>query len=309
MRLLVMTPIWPSRAHPSAGIFIANRVRGVPGIRVVVDRRRGTRWLRWLLLFIWDGLRVRGPLDGVEAHILYTAGFAGLVVARLRRVPLLAYAHGTDVRQYPQRRRGYRFFVRQVVRHADLLVTNSQDTVHLIDAIAADIGRRRAPVRVLPPGYDDQLFRPTPRAADRRGKVLYLGGTNPRKAPEVAHELADTLVGPGLNEVTPAEVARLIAEHDIVLVPSHAEPFGLVAAEAIGSGRWVVAREVGGLRDIVIDGVNGTLVADGDFAGALGRVPDYDPFQVARSVERYSLTAWQAAMRAAWEELLSARAR
>jgi glycosyltransferase involved in cell wall biosynthesis len=82
-----------------------------------------------------------------------------------------------------------------------------------------------------------------------------------------------------------------------------------VAAEAIGSGRWVVARDVGGLRDIVVDGVNGTLVSDGDFAGALARVPDYDPFAIARTVERYSLTAWQAAMRQAWEELLATATR
>jgi len=40
---------------------------------------------------------------------------------------------------------------------------------------------------------------------------------------------------------------------------------------------------VGGLTDIVIDGVNGTLVRDGDYARALGSVPDYDPQEVART--------------------------
>ena len=63
----------------------------------------------------------------------------------------------------------------------------------------------------------------------------------------------------------------------MVLVPSVAEPFGLVALEAIAAGRWVVASAVGGLRDIVIDGVNGSLVGDGDFDAALAAVPDYDP--------------------------------
>lgn len=307
MRLLVMTPIWPTPQRPSFGIFVQNRLRGVRGATVVVDRRSGRRWLWRLLVFIWSGLRVRGPLDGVEAHVLYTGGFAGLVVAKLRRVPLIAYAHGTDVRDYPIRRRGYRFFVRQVVRHADLLVTNSHDTVRLISVITANLHGHAAPVRVIPPGYDDDLFRPTPRRPDARGRVLYLGGTTPRKGPEVARELADTLAGPGLREVTPQEVARLIAEHDVVLMPSHAEPFGLVAAEAIGSGRWVVARDVGGLRDIIIDGVNGTLVGDGDFQGALRRIPDYVPDEIARTVQRYSLKRWQAAMQEAWEEVLARR--
>ena len=145
---------------------------------------------------------------------------------------------------------------------------------------------------------------PSPRPAERR--VLYLGGRNSRKGYEVARGLADTLVGPWLRDVEPAEVPALIAAHDVVLVPSVAEPFGLVAVEAIASGRWVVASAVGGLRDIVRDGVNGTLVTDGDFAGALARVPDYDPFAIAPTVERYSLAAWQAAMARVWDEVAPA---
>jgi glycosyltransferase involved in cell wall biosynthesis len=133
--------------------------------------------------------------------------------------------------------------------------------------------------------------------------VLYLGGSNPRKGHEVAVGLADTLVGPWLRDLDPAEIPALIAEHDIVLVPSAAEPFGLVAVEAIASGRWVVANAVGGLNDIVTDGVNGTLVTDGDFAGALERVPDYDPEAIARTVERFGLERWQAEMAAIWQEV------
>ena len=122
----------------------------------------------------------------------------------------------------------------------------------------------------------------------------------------MARGLADTLVGPGIREVDPAEIPALIAAHDVVLMPSVAEPFGIVAVEAIASGRWVVATAVGGLREIVRDGVNGTLVSDGDFAGALARVPDYDPFAIAPTVERYSLAAWQAAMARVWDEVAPA---
>ena len=94
-----------------------------------------------------------------------------------------------------------------------------------------------------------------------------------------------------------------MATHDVVLVPSVAEAFGLVAVEAIASGRWVVARDVGGLRDIVISGVNGTLVSDGDFAAALAAIPDYDPVAVAATAGRFSLEAWQVAMESVWSGL------
>ena len=122
----------------------------------------------------------------------------------------------------------------------------------------------------------------------------------------MARDLADTLVGPWLRDVDPADVPALIAAHDVVLMPSVAEPFGLVAVEAIASGRWVVASAVGGLREIVRDGVNGTLVTDGDFAGALARVPEYDPYAIASTVERYSLVAWQAGMARVWDEVAPA---
>jgi glycosyltransferase involved in cell wall biosynthesis len=103
--------------------------------------------------------------------------------------------------------------------------------------------------------------------------------------------------------VQPGEVPALISEHDVVLMPSVAEPFGLVAVEAHAAGRWVVASDVGGLRDIVIDGVNGTLVSDGDFAGAFARVPEYDPAAVAATAERFSLERWQASMAQIWDEV------
>ena len=48
---------------------------------------------------------------------------------------------------------------------------------------------------------------------------------------------------------------------DVVLVPSEKpEPFGLVAIEAMATGRTVIAANHGGLREIVLDGVTGTLI-------------------------------------------------
>ena len=96
-----------------------------------------------------------------------------------------------------------------------------------------------------------------------------------------------------------------MAEHDVVLVPSLTEAFGLVAVEAIASGRWVVANAVGGLIEIVQDGINGTLVRDGDFAAAIAGVPDYDPVTISRTVQRFSLQRWQADMAEVWREVLA----
>jgi glycosyltransferase involved in cell wall biosynthesis len=115
--------------------------------------------------------------------------------------------------------------------------------------------------------------------------------------------LADTLAGQRLNEVDPRDVPRLIAAHDIVLMPSRAEPYGLVAAEAIASGRWVVAANVDGLPAIVTDGLNGTLVDGEGFAEAIEHVPDYDPERLAATADRFSLQKHQDEMAAIWESV------
>ena len=294
MTILILTRIWPTAERPSLGTFVRDRVRGVTSLRVIRPRRDTMPWpLLYLALFV-EGMRVQGPIRGVEAHMAVPTGLVGLAIARLRRVPLVIYAHGRDVRGWRTKPAPIRWLTRFVIRRADAVVTNSGDTAIYIREMGVE-------PRIVPPGVDLARFSVTPRPAERR--VLYLGGRNRRKGYEVAAELADTLVGPWLRDVEPHEVPSLIAAHDVVLVPSVAEPFGIVAVEAHAAGRWVIASDVGGLSDIVIDGVNGTLVFDGDFATALARIPDYDPHAVAATAERYSLARWQASMAALWEEL------
>lgn len=292
--IVLITRIWPTVERPSLGTFVRDRVAGVPGIAVVRPRSQSVAWPLLYGTLLIDALRVGAPVLGVEAHMAVPTGAVGWAVARLRRAPLLVYAHGRDVRDWRRKPPPIRWLTRFVLRHADMVVTNSEDTaVHIRDMGVAP--------RIAPPGVDLSRFTVRPRPERRR--VLYLGGRNRRKGYEVAARLADTLVGPWLRDVEPAEIPSLLADHDVLLVPSLAEPFGLVAVEAHAAGRWVVASDVGGLRNIVIDGVNGTLVSDGDFAAALNSVPDYDPQAVAATAERFSLTRWQEAMAALWEEL------
>ena len=62
---------------------------------------------------------------------------------------------------------------------------------------------------------------------------------------------------------------------DVCLVPSRSESFGLVALEAAACGVPVVASDVGGLRDNVLDDVTGLLVDERDhklFAAAVDKL-------------------------------------
>ena len=67
-----------------------------------------------------------------------------------------------------------------------------------------------------------------------------------------------------LGYVTP--VQRAIEDAAIVVVPSMGEGFGMVALEAMERARPVIAAEIGGLGELVEEGVTGLLVPPGDAA-------------------------------------------
>ena len=103
-----------------------------------------------------------------------------------------------------------------------------------------------------------------------------------------------------------SDVPQILRSLDVLVVPSHWEGFGFVAAEGMASGVPVVAANASSLAEIIEDGVSGRLVAPRDpdaLAGALiaiagdrelrdrlakgGRVRVADAFGVDQMVDSY----------------------
>jgi glycosyltransferase involved in cell wall biosynthesis len=64
--------------------------------------------------------------------------------------------------------------------------------------------------------------------------------------------------------LSPAQLEAYYQSADVVVIPSRWEGFGLVAAEAMRAGLPVIASNVGGLTEIVDDGVTGILIPTDD---------------------------------------------
>lgn len=120
-------------------------------------------------------------------------------------------------------------------------------------------------------------------------KLIIGGGSRPGQSDGRERERIESIVAElGLEAITqfpgqlsPTVLPTYYAAADVTVVPSHYEPFGLVAIEAMACGTPVIASDVGGLQFTVVPEETGLLAPPKDdkaFAVALDRIlsnPDW----------------------------------
>jgi glycosyltransferase involved in cell wall biosynthesis len=120
--------------------------------------------------------------------------------------------------------------------------------------VPAEVGEPEEPPHVLFAGRLSSEKGVLDLVEAARGLPLVVAGDGPLR-PQV----------PGaLGFVPHDELLRLYGRAAVVACPSRREGYGVVCAEAMAHGRAVVVTPVGGMRDLVEDGVNGLVVPVGD---------------------------------------------
>jgi len=219
----------------------------------------------WLALFVpallADFVRAarRADADLLHAHWLPS----GWVAARTGK-PYVVQVWGTDV----ELARRAPWLARSVLRGARLVIAAST----ALAESASTLGARD--VRVIPSGVD--LPEEVGAAADPP-HVLYAGRLSAEKGVlelvEAAEGLELVVAGDGplrarvpgaLGFVPHDELQGLYRRAAVVACPSRREGFGVACLEAMAHARPVVATNVGGLRDLVVDGETGLVVPPRD---------------------------------------------
>jgi glycosyltransferase involved in cell wall biosynthesis len=163
---------------------------------------------------------------------------------------------------------------------ADVVITPSTFAKESL----ATAGRLSAPVKVVPYGGDAAPATPLDRPKGQRLRALFVGALTQAKGLgyllDAVKTLGDrielTLIGRRVSPSMPRremlertqwipslahhELLREMTKHDVLVLPSLNEGFGLVLAEAMAQGLTVIATSHTAGPDLFTDGIEGFLV-------------------------------------------------
>jgi glycosyltransferase involved in cell wall biosynthesis len=180
----------------------------------------------------------------------------------------------------------------RAMRRADGVIVLSE----FVRSGLIDIGVPRAQIMVIPPGGDRLLASGRAEVSGRRQggaggplRILWVGQPVPRKGfPQFVDavsrlprdKVAISLVFPSsrtmvpvlsgpqcvrtYRHVTDVQLRSLYIEHDLLVMPSLYEGFGMVYAEALSAGLPVVCTWNTGIASLIHEGVDGWVIDPGD---------------------------------------------
>lgn len=260
----------------------------------------------------------RFAFDLIHAHFTYPDGVVAALLGRRYGVPVIISEHAPWLPWMDTMRLVRRQAV-WAVRSSAALVPVSRYVAATVAEVLGDDGHTR---ELLTPLVDGEVFRPPPGGASRKPEqILFVGAVRHVKGVDVLVEALDRLRTrhPGVRLViagdpffrnyrrdaervlnharelgvaervetvggkAPAEVARLMAESSVVVVPSRAESFSSVAIEALACGTPVVATRCGGPEEILTPALGRLVPTENPealaeaLAGVLDAPGAYDP--------------------------------
>ena len=221
----------------------------------------------------------------IHGHWWFPCGLVTVAAAALagRRTASVVHVHGSDAAVTTNA--VHRWLGRRVLRRATAVVTVSEELRDWASSLVQQRGGQQQVVS-MPVGVD-RLGPVTPTPAD--GPVVAVGRLMAEKGFDVlieavalmdATQRPDVVIvgdGPdrsrlealalrrGVNAtfagaVAPGEIGEWYRRARLVCVPSRREGFGMITAEALATGRPVVATSVGAAPSFITDGTNGCLV-------------------------------------------------
>lgn len=241
--------------NPKPGLYgrVLGRLAGVP---VVVNTVHGLyatptdRWRRRALVYALEAVASRFS----HAELVQSREDLDFL-CRWRISPPGRTTHlgnGVDLRRFDP----------AAVRAADVVAVRNELGVQPGQVLVGAVGRL-----VAEKGYLELLE--AMASLDERFVLAIVGAPDPAKPDSLPPDVVAAAAAAGVRFLGHRDdVERLYAAMDVFVLASHREGFPRAAMEAAAMGRPVVATDIRGCREAVVDGETGVLVPVGD-PGAL----------------------------------------
>jgi L-malate glycosyltransferase len=239
-------------------------------------------------------------LDLLHVHYAIPHSTAAMLaqqmVAARRRLPFITTLHGTDITIVGMDR-SYFPITKFSIENSDGITSVSQD----VRRDTYEVFRVPNDIRVIYNFVNTELYRPMENRPNDEKRLMHISNFRPvKRVNDCVRILAEVLkatpahlymVGDGPDRPEAHRLARelgierhvtflgkqdhverLFPRMHVLLMPSEMESFGLGALEGMACGVPPVATRVGGLPELVTDGVDGFLEPVGDIAAQSQRV-------------------------------------
>lgn len=231
-------------------------------------------------------------IDIMHSHWSIPSGFVSSL--NIEKIPRVITIHGSDLKIYGKKSI-YGHLVKLAIKRADKIITVSNDLKNL----AISYGCNPEKLCVIPNGVDIDLFKPINQENIKKQLnissnflVTYVGTLAKIKRIDILirickevsknYDLDLLIVGEGpertkLEEyaknigmdnilfqgsINHDQVPKYLAASDVVALTSESEGLPTILVEAMSCGVPVITMNVGGVSDIIKNGVNGFIVAD-----------------------------------------------
>jgi glycosyltransferase involved in cell wall biosynthesis len=283
---------------------------------------KGNRlFIRSLLFFFttFKLLLTRNDLlkfDLIHSHMAVPSGFAGALLSKIFRKPIVVTCHGSDVNIYAQLPI-LRQMVKYSLHHCNIVVTVSEDLKEKVKALGIKYNK----IKVLRNGVNAKIFkifdknktRKQLALTNKKHIILYIGHLTQGKGLrfllhsinhllKINRQIYLFIIGEGeeqksLSQMIKAlgierkvfligplpnhEIPKWLGACDLLCLPSLSEGLPCVILEALACGRPVVATNVGGIPEIL---------GDDETLGIM--VPPEDDMALAKALIRALNTRW-----------------
>ena len=239
-------------------------------------------------------IRRKIKIDIIHAHPAWIPMISACLISIAGRIPFIVTCHGGETRLL-WKKKLIKFIQWFMLMKATFVTCVSHEIATILES---KYNIPRVKLFVVPNGYDkevtERLKRQTRKNMDSELKILFVGSLRPLKAPltllqalqilskknKETKDVRLLIAGDGplrpalenfckenqmhkvhfLGKILHEKILEIMSESDIFVLTSIEEGMPTALIEAMALGKPVIATAVGGIPEVVKDGINGILV-------------------------------------------------